>query len=507
MKLVSMKITSPCLLRLVITASLILAVGCDLAPRYQRPSVPMAPEYKEAASSNIWNPAQPSDATVRGQWWEIFGDPQLNALEEQIDARNLSIAAANADYTSARAVVRQTRAQYFPTLTTTPSITYSSLSASPFSQTAGGFNYTDYSFPLTASWEPDFWGRIKNSVRASAYTAQASAADLENVRLLAHANLAADYFQLRGVEKQKHILDATVTAWQNYLDLTSGLYKSGLDTDEALAAAESQLEAAQAQDTNLGIARAQYEHAIAILVGTSPSSFSIAPGTQTAKVPDIPPGLPADLLQRRPDIAAAERAVAAANAQIGVARAAYYPNITLSATGGIESLSFTDWFTWPSRFWSVGPAAAETIFDAGARKAGVQQARALHDSSVASYRLTALTSFQQVEDNLAALRILSENLRQQAAAVQSAKRFLDQATARNIAGLDPFLNVLVAQVSLLNYQQTYVTFETQQMLASVQLIEGLGGGWDRSQMPSPAQITKASAGRDRNGASTSASNP
>src|SRR5208337_2760797 len=312
MKLVSIKIATPCLLWLVIPALLVLPLGCDLAPRYQRPSVPMAPEYKEAASSNIWKSAEPRDGTARGQWWEVFGDPQLNALEEQIDARNLSIAAADADYTAARAVVRQTRAQYFPTLTTSPFTTNARLAASPYTQGANGINYTEYAFPLTASWEPDFWGRIKNSVRSSAYTAQASAADLENVRLLAHANLAADYFQLRGVENQKHILDATVIAWQKYLDLMGGLYKSGLETDEALAAAEAQLEAAQAQDTNLGIARAQYEHAIAILLGEPPASFSLAPAIQEAKLPAIPPGLPADLLERRPDIAAAERAVAAA---------------------------------------------------------------------------------------------------------------------------------------------------------------------------------------------------
>ena len=448
----------------------------------------MAPGYKEAASSNIWKPAEPRDGTVRGQWWEMFGDPQLNALEEQIDARNLSIAAADADYAAARAVVRQTRAQYFPTLTTSPSITNARLVASPYTQAANGINYTEYAFPLTASWEPDFWGRIKNSVRASAYAAQASAVDLENVRLLAHANLAADYFQLRGIEQQKRVLDATVTAWQNYLDLMGGLYKSGLETDEALAAAESQLEAAQAQDTNLGIARAQYEHAIAILLGEPPASLTLAPAAQEPNLPAIPPGLPSDLLERRPDIAAAERAVAEANAQIGITRAAYFPNITLSATGGIESLSFTDWFTWPSRFWSVGPAAAETLFDAGARKANVQQAWALRDASVANYRQTVLTSFQQVEDNLAALRILAVNLKQQNAAVQSAKRFLDQATTRNTAGLDPFLNVLVAQVNLLNYQLTYVNFQTQQIIASVQLIEALGGGWDTSLMPTPAQV-------------------
>ncbi len=488
MKLSLIKYAADRLLRISAMALLMLPAGCNLAPKYQRPSVPAAPAYKEATSASVWKPAEPKDSMVHGNWWEMFGDPQLNAQEAQIEAGNPSIAIAAADYAASRAVVTQTRAQYFPTLTTTPSITYSRLAASPYSQAATGLTYTAYAFPLTASWEPDFWGRIKNSVRASTYAAQASAADLENARLLAHANLAADYFQLRGVEQQKRILDATVVAWQDYLDLTSGLYKSGLYADEALAAAESQLKAAQAQDTNLGIARAQYEHAIAILIGVSPSSFSIAPAAEIAKVPEIPVGIPADLLERRPDIAAAERGVAEANAQIGITRAAYFPNVTLSASGGLESLSFTDWFTWPSRFWSVGPSAAETIFDAGARKGAVQQARALHDASVASYRQTVLTSFQQVEDNLAALRVLAESLREQDAAVQSAKRFVSQATARNVAGLDPFLNVLVAQVDLLNYQQLYVTFQTQQLIASVQLIEALGGGWKTSQMPTPAQV-------------------
>lgn len=473
---------------LLVSTVVLLLAGCDLAPKYQRPSVPTVPAYKEAESSTIWKKAEPSDNTLRGKWWEMYGDPQLNALEEQIDASNQTIAVAAANYVAAQAVVRQTRAQYFPTLTTTPSITNARLAASPYSQTANGLTYTEYAFPLTASWEPDFWGRIRNSVRSSAYTAQASAADLENTRLLAHANLAADYFQIRGVEQQKRILDATVVAWQRYLDLTRGLYKSGLDTDEAQAAAESQLEAAQAQDTNLGIARAQYEHAIAILLGVSPSSFAVAPVVAEPKLPEAPLGVPADLLERRPDIAAAERAVAEANAQIGIARAAYFPDITLSGSAGIESLSFTDWFTWPSRFWSAGPTAAETLFDAGARKAGVQQARALHDASVANYRQTVLTSFQQVEDNLTALRILAQNLKQQDAAVQSARRFLNQATVRNTAGLDPFLNVLTAQVSLLTFQQTYVSFQTQQMIASVQLIEALGGGWNTSLMPSPTQV-------------------
>jgi len=460
--------------------------GCSVGPTYRRPAVPAAPSYKETDTST-WKTAEPKDNAVRGKWWEAFQDPQLNALEERVDVGNQNIAAAAANYAAARAVVRQTRSQYFPTLTTTPSINNTRIAATPYSAVASGMTYTEYSFPLTVSWEPDLWARVRNTVRSSQYSAQASAADLENLRLLAHADLAADYFQLRGVEAQKQILDATLVAWKKYLDLICNLCKSGLSNDEAKSAAESQMEAAQAQDTNLGISRAQYEHAIAILVGQPPSAFSVAPPLKDAQLPQIPPGVPSELLERRPDIAAAERTMAAANAEIGIAKAAFFPNVLLSATGGIESLSFTDWFTWPSRFWSVGPAAAETLFDAGLRKATVRQYQALYDGSVANYRQTVLTAFQQVEDNLAALRILTQDIQQQDAAVQSAKRYVNQATVRNTAGLDPYLNVLTAQMNLLVYQQAYVAFQTQQRICSVQLIEALGGGWDSSQLPTPKQ--------------------
>jgi NodT family efflux transporter outer membrane factor (OMF) lipoprotein len=476
----------------------LLSNGCSVGPKYHPPVVQTAPAYKELDTST-WKTAEPKDNIVRGRWWEVFQDPQLNALEERVDAANPNIAAAASVYAAARAVVKQTRSQYFPTVTTTPSITNARIPVVPYSSTAKATTYTEYSFPMTASWEPDLWARVRKSVQVSAYTAQASAADLENVRLLAHADLAADYFQLRGVEAQKQILDATIVAWKDYLDLTRGLYKSGLDADEAVAAAESQLEAAQAQDTNLGIARAQYEHAIAILIGESPSTYSLSAASKEIHLPQIPPGVPAELLERRPDIAAAERAMASANAQIGVAKAAYFPNITLSATGGIESLSLADWFTWPSRLWSLGPAAAETLFDAGLRRATVRQYQAQYDETTANYRQTVLTAFQQVEDNLAALRILAQDLQEQDAAVQSAKRYLSQATVRNTAGLDPYLNVLTAQVSLLVYQQTYVNFQTQQRIASVQLIEALGGGWDASQLPSPKHIANSNSNSQGSG--------
>ena len=289
--------------------------------------------------------------------------------------------------------------------------------------------------------------------------------------------------------EQKRLLDATVVAWARYLELSRGLLRVGLTGDEAVAAAESQLEAAQAQATNLGIARAQYEHAIAILLGQSPSSFSLASASRNVHLPSIPTGVPAELLERRPDIAASERAMAGANAQIGIARAAYFPNVLLSATGGLESLNVTDWFTWPSRFWSIGPSLAETLFDAGLRRAAVRQYQAQYDATVANYRQTALAAFGQVEDNLAALHILAQDLQQQDSAVQSAQRYVKLATTRNLSGLDPYLNVLVAQVNLLTYQQTYISFQTQQMLSSVQLIEALGGGWDTGQLPRSKEVS------------------
>lgn len=469
-----------------IMAPFLMFCGCSVGPKYHRPPVATAPAYKEVGTT-AWKAATPQDNVIRGKWWEVFKDPELNTLEDQIDAGSQNIAAAAANYFAARALVRQTRAQYFPTVNTNPSITNARAAAVPFPGVTTYTN-TEYEFPLTASWEPDLWTRVRKGVQANTFAAQASAADLENVRLLTHAELAVNYFQLRGLDEQKRILDATVKAYQDYLDLIQGLYKSGLETDEALAAAESQLKATQAQDTNLGIARAQYEHAIAVLIGRSPSEFSVSPQSNALQLPAIPPGVPAELLERRPDIAAAERNMAQANAQIGIAESAFFPNILLTASGGLESLSFTDWFTWPSRFWSVGPVAAETIFDAGLRRATVEQYQSLYNASVANYRETTLTAFQQVEDNLAALKILSQDIQQQREAVQAAQRFLAQAQARNLAGLDPFLNVLIAQVSLLVYQETYVAFQTQQMVASVQLIEALGGGWNTSQLPTPKEV-------------------
>ena len=494
--------------RLILTlAGALVAVACAVGPKYIRPSVPTPAAYKELGTAvvtgeNDWRTARPRDALNHGKWWELFNDAQLNSLEAQASISDQSIVAAAANFLAARVLVKEARSQYFPTLTTSPSITnqrpspaeFGGLRTSASSSTALTVkSYTSYDLPFDASWEPDLWGRVRNEVRANTFAAQASAADLENVRLSDQAELAADYYELRSQDSLKEVFDSTVTAYQDTLDLTRSLYRSGLGNDESVAQAEAQLKAAQAQDTNLGILRAQYEHAIAVLTGQPPSNFSLPADPLNSGPPSIPPGVPSELLERRPDIAAAERGVAEANAQIGLAKTAYFPALLLTAGGGFGNSSISSWFAWPSRFWSVGPALAETIFDAGLRRATMAEYRATYDSTVANYRETALTAFQQVEDNLASLRILSQDIEQQDAAVQAAARSLQEATVRYKTGLDPYLNVISAQTILLNDQQTAVTFRMQQMFASVQLIKALGGGWDSAQLPSPNQL-KASLG-------------
>ena len=449
--------------------------GCMLGPKYHTPPAVIPPgetppAYKELTPADYkntdgWKVAQPKDDALRGKWWEIFDAPQLNALEEKVNVSNQNIVAAAASFFAARAMVKEARSQLFPTLTTNPAITVQrspSTSSSGTSGTATGSTssskgtFTEYTFPFDATWQPDLFGRIRNTVRSAAYGAQASAADLENTRLTIQADVAVDYFQLRGQDALKQLLDSTVVAYRQSLDLTKALYETGIGSDEAVAQAETQLEVTQAQDIALGIQRAQFEHAIAMLTGQPASTFSIPIEPLKSSAPAIPIGVPSQLLERRPDIAAAERLVAQANAQIGVARAAYFPTVTLSAAAGFASTSAARWFIWPSRFFSIGPAAAETIFDAGLRRATVEQFRAQYDQTVANYRQTVLTAFQQVEDNLASLRILSVEIQQQDAAVKSAERSLAIAKDLYRLGIDPYLNVLAAQTSLLSNQETGV---------------------------------------------------
>jgi NodT family efflux transporter outer membrane factor (OMF) lipoprotein len=492
----------------------LLLGGCTVGPKYHRPSATAQtppPAYKEVPNQETdeWKVAQPSDEMLHGKWWEIYNDPELNGLEEQLNANNQNIKQAFENFMEARALIGQARSQLFPTVGTAPAYQRSRTSAnlrsstSGSSSTSGGTTTTTtgstgdtnlqsqiFSLPVDASWVPDLWGKVRNAIHQAQYNAQLSAADLENERLTEQASLAMFYFELRGQDALQRILDGTVSADRQSVELARSRYETGVDDELSLVEAQNTLQSAEAQATNLGVARAQFEHAIAMLIGTPASNFSIPAKPLDAKPPAIPVGVPSQLLERRPDIAATERNMAAANAQIGIAYAAYYPTLTLSASGGFESSKLGSLLAWPSRFWSVGPSVSETIFDAGLRHATVLQFESVYNADVANYRQTVLTAFQQVEDYLAAVKILSKQITQQQEAEQSGERFLQLSKARYETGIDPYLNVLVAQTTLLNDQQQLTSLRTQVMTASVQLIEALGGGWDVSQLPSPAQVSK-----------------
>jgi NodT family efflux transporter outer membrane factor (OMF) lipoprotein len=476
-------------INLVLAAALALSPGCSIGPKYVAPATPVPPAFKELGAPNLdgdWKPSQPGDTAARGKWWERFNDPQLNQLEEKLNISNQNVAAAAANVLAARAMIREARSQYFPSVTANPGITNARLSTG-FGQSIGVI-YSTFAAPLEASWEPDLWGRVRKTVQANTFAAQAAAADLENVRLSAQSDLATDYYELRAQDALKQVLDATVRAYREMVELNRALDTAGVGNDEAVAQAESQAKTAEAQDTNLGVLRAQYEHVIALLTGQPASEFAVPAAALEEALPRIPLGVPSALLERRPDIAAAERAVAQANAQIGIAKTAFFPAVTLSASAGFDALSIAKWFAWPSRVWSVGPSLAQTIFDGGMRRATVQQYQATYDQTVANYRQTVLTAFQQVEDNLAAIRILTQVIAQQDSAIASAARSLEEAGVRYRAGLDPYLNVIAAQTALLNDQQAAVTFRMQRLVASVQLIKALGGGWETAQLPSEKEL-------------------
>src|SRR6266850_4230531 len=469
---------------------LILLKGCDKAPKYVKPTLQTSAGASDVMPVNFketdnWKFAHPKDDVIRGKWWEMFGDSQLNALEERVNISNQNIALADANFRAARALVKEARSQYFPLVTTSPNMTISQQSArlgqSAFSSQG---IFKNYSVPFSASWEPDLWRRVRNTVSASASQAQATAGDLENVRLTVQSELAFDYFEVRSLDAQKHLLDSTVAAFQKALELTQVLYRSGIDSDEDVSLAEVQLETAEAQATDILILRAQLEHAIALLVGQPASTFSIPFEPLKSEPPAIPIGLPSQLLERRPDIAAAERRVAAANAQIGVARAAFFPSLTLSGTAGFASTALGSLLSAPSRFWQFGASLAQTLFDGGKRQATVEQAMASYDGTVASYRQTVLTAFQEVEDELASLRILSQERGQQDAAVASAQTALSRAEDRYKYGVDSYLNVITAQSTLLSSRRTALNIRLQQMTASVLLIKALGGGWEESRLAS-----------------------
>jgi NodT family efflux transporter outer membrane factor (OMF) lipoprotein len=470
--------------------------GCTVGPKYHPPVAQAPPAYKESPSQfkegEGWKVAQPGDAALRGKWWEIFRDAELNALEEQLNINNQNVKQFFENYMAARAIVREARAQYFPVVTTTPSWNRSRSSGTLSSNSFfTGATSTLVSVPVDVSWQPDLWGRIRNTVRADQNAAQVSAADLENERLSEQASLAQFYFEIRGQDALQKILNDTVEADRKSMELAKARYETGIDTMISLVQAQGALETAQALALNVGVARAQFEHAIATLIGKPASSFSISVRPKTTAPPPIPIGVPSQLLERRPDIAAAERAMSEANAQIGVATAAYYPNLTLSASAGLESSTFPNLFDWASRIWSIGTSMSETLFDAGLRRATVQQYIATYNAALAGYRQTVLNAFQQVEDSLAGVRILSQQVLREREAVQSAETSLKLELGRYETGIDPFLSVVIAQTTLLANQETLVNTQVSEMTSAVQLILALGGGWDRSQLPTPEQVTKS----------------
>ena len=491
-----------------------LLSACNVGPKYAPPAAPAPPGFKEAspaaysaAPPGSWQPAQPQDAELKGKWWEMFNEPELNALEDQLNIDNQNIAQYFQNFMAARAQVREARAGYAPTATVDPAYSRSSIGAaaassqtiaegtSGVSTTKKRTTISDFSLPLDVAWEPDLWGRIRNTVSEYHYAAQVSAADLENERLTEQAALAEFYFELRGQDALQDVYNRTIEADRQALDLTRALFDTGIDSAEAVAQADVTLKDAEAAGIGIATNRALYEHAMATLIGKPASSFSMPVKLLTTPIPPIPVGVPSQLLQRRPDIAAAERTMAQANALIGVEKAAYYPTLSLTGSGGLQSSAISKLFSLPGLLWSLGASASETIFDAGLRNATVVQYTATYHADVAAYKQTVLTAFQQVEDYIATLRVLSQQIGRQDAAVQAAQKYVDIATSRYQTGLDPYLDVLIAQDTLLSDQQTLVTLRVSEMTAAVQLIQALGGGWDAAQLPAPSQVTSKGTSR------------
>ncbi len=463
----------------------LLSACAAVGPNYVKPA-PLPPQTKEVlppsyVEADGWRIAQPKDNVLRGSWWEVYANPELKALEEQVAAANQNVAQAEANYRQAQALVRASRSGFYPTVTGGASVTRSRRSSE-----AGGLGTpgasNDFLLPIDFSWEIDLWGRVRRTVEAGQAGAQASQADLQSVLLSAQSLLAQDYFQLRTVDAQKKVLEDTIVGYRKALDLTNNRYAAGVASRADVLQAETQLKSAQAQAIDLRVQRAQLSHGIALLVGKSPSAFSIPVAPLDATPPSIPIGVPSDLLERRPDIAAAERNVAVANARIGVAEAAFYPSVTLGAAAGLEAATLAKWLAWPARFWSVGPAVSEVLFDGNLRRAQTDQARAAYDAQVAAYRQAVLTGFQEVEDSLAALRALEEEARVQHEALTAARQTVDVVTNQYKAGTVSYLNVIVAQVTALSNEQAALNILGRRMAASVSLVKAMGGGWDASAL-------------------------
>jgi NodT family efflux transporter outer membrane factor (OMF) lipoprotein len=478
-----------------IGALALVSASCMVGPKYVRPSSPPSPNFKEPPPDSYkemtgWKTGQPRDEVTRGKWWEVFGDAELNALEDQIDVNSQTIAQAEANYRGAQAAVKVARSALFPTLTTGPSVTGNHSSANS-SAASSGFKPSSYGLadiPFDASWDADIWGRIRRTIESNIETAQASAGDLETMRLSLQSTLALDYFQLHGLDSQKKLLDTTVEAYQKALDLTVNRYNQGVASQIDVVQARTQLEQTRAQSTDTLVQRTQYEHAVAIIIGKAPSELTIPFKVINTPPPPIPVGLPSQLLERRPDIAANERRVAAANAQIGVAQAAFYPDITIGAAAGLEGTSLVNLFTWPSRFWSLGPTVSYTLLDFGKRQGTLEQAQATYDAAVATYRQSVLTAFQNVEDNLSALRVLEDEAKQQAAAVTAAERSLELAINQYQGGITAYLQVITAQAIALSNEQTAVQLLTRRMVACVSLVQAIGGDFNVSGLPTPQEV-------------------
>ena len=482
-------------LSLIILGAILLA-NCMVGPKYKRPSAPVTPAYKEPPpesfkESDLWKTSKPMADVLRGNWWEIFHDPQLNALEDQVTVSNQNLKAAEGRFRQARALVKYDRAALFPLISVAPGISTlrDSVNGPYFPLGSRNISYTgEFILPFDVSYEVDLWGRIRRTVAAAGEEAQATAADLQTVSLSLHAELALNYFELRSADAQIQLLNETVRAYAELVQLTSDLFQGGGAPETDVVQAQTQLDDARVQATDILEFRAQYEHAIAVLIGKPPAGFALPAAPLKNEPPVIPVGLPSQLLERRPDIAAFERRVAEANEQIGIARAAYFPSLVLSATGGLEGHNITNWFSWPSRFWAAGPTLAETLFDAGRRRAATDEARANYDATVANYRQTVLAAFQEVEDNLAALRVLETEAKQQNDAVREAKREVALFTSRYEGGADPYLQVVTAQTIELANERSAIDILRRRMDASVLLVKGLGGGWDASKLPSVSSL-------------------
>ena len=472
---------------LLVAASALFLASCTPGPKYSKPPVASAPSYREQPpasfkEANGWKQAQPSDGAIRGNWWEFFNDPQLNALEQQVSPANQSLKVAEANFRQARAAIKLNRAGLFPNIAAAPQITRNRLSAN--SPTGlQGYEYGNFVLPVTVSYDADFWGRIRRNIAAAREQFQGPAADLANAKLELESELAVDYFEARSLDLQKRILDDTVIAYQKALQLTQNRYIGGVASKAEVAQAQTQLDTAQAQDIDLGVSRAEFEHAISVLIGKTPEQFQLPVKPLQESPPAIPVGVPSQLLERRPDIAAAERQVAAANEQIGIATAAFFPDLLITAEGGLQSGSIVNWFTWPSRFWSLGPQLSQTIFDFGRRRAQVEITEAAYDAQVANYRQTALTAFQEVEDNLSTLRVLEEESTKQHEATAAAENSLQLSLNRYKGGLVTYLEVITAQNIALTNERTEADLLRRRMDASVLLIKALGGGWNISQLP------------------------